>query len=570
MATVGHAYLKIMPSLQGLGRHVRDQVREAEREAPALRLTAQVQTALLREQLRVAAREGDQTAVRLLAELDALPAETQFQRLVHELSGRSVSIKAVADKSVGATVRGLGQLDDGLNRTTAQVTRMRLSVGAAVLKYGAMAAAVGQAVTVLAGIGQVAATASGSLLLVPAAGLAAAAAIGTLKLGVAGFADAVKESDPKKYAEAIKDFAPAMAEAANAAHGLKPALLGVRQEVQQHLFARLASEITGLAGTYLPLLRTGLGKVATGLNAGAGGFAAFAREGRTVGDVTTILDSTSAMFGNLAKGVQPFLQALRDIAAVGAEFLPGFGAGLAGGAQKFADFIAQARQSGQLREWLSAGLSAVGDLVTVLKNLAQVVFAVFSAASTGGDGLLSTLLTLTGQLAAFVNSAQGAAALVQIFDGLHAASAGLLPILVALGQAIVTSIAPAIAQLGPMIGAAFATLAPAIAPLGQVITALVPILGAAAQGLAAVLVPAVAALAPIVAALAPVVAGLVAQLGDALGGAITTLTPALVADSTGRRNTLITEVCDGARSEAGAGGTGGCAAAVGSGSGVAG
>jgi hypothetical protein len=353
VATVGPAYLKIMPSLQALGRHVRDQVRESERDAPALKLTAQLQTALLREQLRVAAREGDQTAIRLLAELDALPAETRFQRLVRELSGKTVSIKAVADKGVGATVRGLSQLDDGLTHTTAQFTRMTLTVGAAVLKYGAMAAAVGQAVTVLGGIGQVALTASGSLLLIPAVGLAAAAAIGTLKFGVAGFADAVKESDPKKYAEAIKDFTPAMGEAANAAYALKPALLGVRQKVQQRLFAGLAAEVTGLAGTYLPLLRTELGKVTTGLNADAGGFAAFAREGRTVGDVGTILDATSATVGNLAKGVQ----ALRDIAAVGAEFLPGFGSGLADGAQRFADFIAQARQSGQLREWLSAGLS---------------------------------------------------------------------------------------------------------------------------------------------------------------------------------------------------------------------
>ncbi|WP_240522209.1 phage tail protein, partial [Amycolatopsis vastitatis] len=422
----------------------------------------------------------------------------------------------------------LGQLDDGLTRTTAQFTRMTLTVGAAVLKYGAMAAAIGQAVTVLGGIGQVALTASGSLLLVPAAGLAAAAAIGTLKLGVAGFADAVKESDPHKYAEAIKDFAPAMAQAANAVHALQPALLGVRQEVQQHLFAGLAADITGLAGTYLPLLRTELGKVATGLNVGAGGFASFAREGRTVADVTSILDATSATVGNLGKGIQPLLQALRDIAAVGAEFLPAFGAGLADGAQRFADFIAQARQSGQMREWLSAGISAVGDLVTVLKNLGQVVYAVFSAANTGGGGLLSTLVTLTGQIAAFVNSAQGATALVQIFDGLHAISTGLLPVLVALGQAIVSSIAPAISQLGPMIGQAFAALAPALAPLGQAIGALAPVLGAAAQALAAVLVPAAAALAPIVAALAPAVAALVGQLGGALGGAITTLTPALV------------------------------------------
>jgi hypothetical protein len=61
-----------------LGRHLRDQVREAERGAPSISLTAQVRTALLKEQLRAAAREGDQTAINLLAELDALPVETGF------------------------------------------------------------------------------------------------------------------------------------------------------------------------------------------------------------------------------------------------------------------------------------------------------------------------------------------------------------------------------------------------------------------------------------------------------------------------------------------------------------
>ncbi len=524
MTTVGHAYFKLLPSLQGLGREIRDQVRQNERTAPTITLSAQVQTALLKEQIRAAAREGNDSAVRLLAELDAVPAETRFQRLMRELSGKSVSIKAVADKSIGSTVRGLGALGDGLNRTTAQFTRMTLSVGAAVLKYGAMAAAVGQAVTVLGGIGSAAATASGALLVVPAAGLAAAAAIATLKLGVSGFADALKESDPAKYAQAIAEFPPAMAAAANAVRALRPELTGLRQDVQQRLFAGLAAEITGLAGTYLPLLRTELGGIADGLNAGAGGLAAFAREGRTVDDVRSILDSTGVSVRAASAGVQPFLQALRDVAAVGAEFLPGFASGFADGAQRFADFISTARQTGQLREWISA----VGDLVTILRNLGQIVFSVFSAASTGGDGLLSTLVAITGQIAAFVQSAQGATALVQIFSGLHAVSTGLLPVLVALGQAVVTSIAPAIAQLGPMIGQALSSLAPALAPLGQILAALAPVAGAAAQALAAVLVPAAGALAPIVAALAPVVADLVGQLGGALGGAITTLAPALV------------------------------------------
>ncbi|MCU1680123.1 MAG: Phage tail length tape-measure protein [Amycolatopsis sp.] len=529
MATVGHAYLKIMPSLQGLGRTLREQVNQAQRDAPAISLTAQVQTALLKEQLRAAAREGDQTAITLLAELDALPAETRFQRLVRKLSGKSVSIKVAADKSLGATTRGLGALNSGLNTSTTEFARTTVAVGASVLKYGALAAAVGQAVTLLGGLGSIAATASGSLLLLPSAGLAAAAIMATLKLGVSGFSDALKESDPKKYADAIKNFAPSMAAAANAARSLRPELLGLRQEVQQHLFAGIAADITGLAGTYLPLLRVELGKVASGLNLGAAGFASFAREGRTVGDVRAILDSSAATVGNLSAGVRPFLQGLRDIAAVGAEFLPALGSGLADGAQKFADFIAAARQSGQLRQWLSAGLSAVGDLVTVLKNLAQVVIAVFAAANTGGGGLLTTLVAVTGQMAAFVRSAQGATALTQIFTGLRAITEGLLPVLVAIGQGIVTSLAPAIAQLGPMIGQAFAAFAPAIAPLGQVIAALAPVLRVAAQALAGALVPAVVALAPIVAALAPAVAEVVGLLGGALGGAITAITPALVA-----------------------------------------
>ncbi|ADJ49028.1 glyoxalase/bleomycin resistance protein/dioxygenase [Amycolatopsis mediterranei S699] len=280
---------------------------------------------------------------------------------------------------------------------------MTLSVGAAVLKYGAMAAA-GQAVTVLGGIGSAAATASGALLVVPAAGLAAAAAIATLKLGVSGFADALKESDPAKYTQAIAEFPPAMAAAANAVRAPRPDLTGLRQDVQQRLFAGLTAEITGRAGTYLPLLRTEteLGGITDGLNAGAGGLAAFAREGRTVDDVRSILDSTGASVRLASAGVQPFLQALLDVAAVGAEFLPGFASGLADGAQRFADFIATARQTGQLREWISAGLSAVGDLVTIRATLGQIVFAVFSSASTGGDGLLSTLVAITGQIAAFV------------------------------------------------------------------------------------------------------------------------------------------------------------------------
>src|SRR2546430_17582635 len=81
-----------MPSLQGLGRELRSQIRESEGDAPPVSLRAELRTARLYEQIRAAAREGDDTAVKLLAELDADKAETQFEGLRRRLSGKTIKL----------------------------------------------------------------------------------------------------------------------------------------------------------------------------------------------------------------------------------------------------------------------------------------------------------------------------------------------------------------------------------------------------------------------------------------------------------------------------------------------
>jgi phage-related protein len=525
---VGHAYLKIMPSLQGLGRHLRDQIRESERTAPAISLTAQVQTALLREQLRVAAREGDQTAIRLLAELDAVPAETQFQALLRRLSGKSVDVKVTTNRAALSQIAGaLSQVSSGADKTALGFVRMSASVGAATLKYAVLAASVGQAIGALGALGGAAVTASGSLLLVPAAGIALAVAMNTAKLGMQGFSEALAESDPAKFAEALNKLAPSARDTALAVRALAPAWSQLRLDVQQRLFAGLSKEVRDLGGLYLPVLRTGLGEMAESLNAGARGFGAFARETQTVTDLRTILDNSATSMGSLSQAVQPFLRALRDIAVVGSDFLPGFASSIGESAQRFAAFIAHARETGQLKEWISQGLSALGELFTILGNLVKIVTTVFAAADAGGVSLLSTLTAVTGSVLAFLRSAEGTQVLHQIFGGLRAIVDGLRPVFAQLGPLLVNSIGPAVAQLGPMLGAALGALAPAIAPLGQIIAALAPVLGAVAQGFAAVLVPAVQALAPIVQALAPALAEVAGLLGGAIGDAIRAVAPAL-------------------------------------------
>ncbi|MBM7771722.1 phage-related protein [Actinokineospora baliensis] len=529
MATVGHAYLKVLPSLQGLGRHLRDQIRTAESGAPAISLTAQVQTALLREQLRIAAREGDQTAVRLLAELDALPAQTRFQALLRQLSGQSVSVRVVVDRSLGTAVRGSLALSRGMGEVTASTTRAIAVTGAATLRYAALTAAVGGAVGTLGGLGSAAATASGALLLIPAAGLAAVAVVQTLRLGTEGLSEALAATDPVAFAAAVAGMPPPMRATAEAVRALRPEFTSLQLGVQERLFAGLAGEVSTLGARYLPILRTGTVEVADALNAGALGVGAFLREARTGADLSVIFGNSATAAGRLSGAVQPLLQALRDIAAVGSGFLPEFAGGLTDATQRFAAFVAQARASGQLQEWMREGLAALRELGTLLGNIAGIAAAVFRAANTSGASFLTTVNAVTGSVLAFLRSAEGQTALTQVFGGIAAIARGLDPILRALGDALTTSIAPAVAALGPQLGQALATTAGAVGPLAAAAAQLAPLAGAVALAFADLLLPASEALAPLFAELTGPLSTVAGLLAGAVGDAIRATTPAAVA-----------------------------------------
>lgn len=490
---------------------------------------AQIQTTLVRAQLAALAREGDRTALRLLAQLDSTAAEGEFAALRRRLSGHTVTIRAALDRSVGASVRGLARLDHGVTRLTGSITAHTATVGAATLRYAALAGGIAQALGLMGGLGAAAGTAAGSLLVVPAVGIAAAAALGALRLGVDGLNDALTAGTPADYAKAVADFPPAMRETTDAVRALRPQLDGLRLDVQTALFAGLGGEVSRLGDRYLPVLRAGLVGIAQGYNQAARQAAGFAAEARTVDDVRLILDNTSSSVRALAGGIGPLLRAVRDVAAVGSDFLPGFASGIGESTERFAQFIATARQTGQLREWLSAGLSALGDLANVLGNLARIVAAILSAANSQGAGLLVTLHALTDGMLAYLRSAEGTRALSQFFSGLGAVASALLPLLVEVGRVAGSVLAPAVAQLGPLVAAGLGVLVGAVEPAGRVLAALVPLAGTAAQALASLLVPAIELLAGVTAELAPAVSVLVGELvGGALADGVRELAPALV------------------------------------------
>ncbi|XVV06344.1 phage tail protein [Actinosynnema sp. CA-248983] len=529
MAVVGHAFLKILASVEGIGTALDRAVDRAERTAPSVSLGVDLRVAELHAQIEAALRAAADRRVTVPVAADTRPAERDVESLRRAESDRSIRLAVTLDRSVGAAVRGLAALDEGVTRSTATITRHTSAVGLSTLRYAALAAAAGQVVTVLGGLGATAATASGSLLLLPAAGIAAAVALNVLRLGTTGLADALAATDPAAFAEAVAEMPPAMQATARAVRELQGEFAGVRLDVQQRLFADLGREVADLGALHLPAAREGLGDMADSLNATARGFGLFAREAQTVADVRTILNNSATAMGKLAGGVAPVLSGLRDIAAVGSSFLPALASGLAEGASSFGEFIAQARQTGQLEQWISGGLSALGELFTLLGNIVRIVGAVFAAADAGGASLLGTLNALTGSLAAFLSTGEGSVALQQLFAALGEIASGLLPLLVAVARTVATVVVPAVAQLGPQLAQALGVLADGVGPAGQILASLTPLAGAAAQAFASLLVPALGAVAGVTAELAPAVQTVVGELvGGALPDAVRELSPALI------------------------------------------
>lgn len=402
-----------------------------------------------------------------------------INREIDKIDGRKATVKIDVDKSLGDSIVKVAMLGRALGT---------LAIPAALIS----------SLPTVAALGAAAVQAAGAVALIPAAGVAAGAAVATLKLGFKGFGDAVGDN-PKKAAEALAKLAPAARETAKEVSALAPAWRQVQQAVQQRLFDGLAAQLKSISGTYLPYVRDALTGVAAGFNTTALSVGKLLTAPRTVSAISDALANVRSALQNALGAVRPFLSAFIDMAAVGSKFLPALGTGLANVATKFANFIAQARNTGALADFIQGGITAIGQLGRIVTNVGSILLSIFRSSQTAGANLLQTLQDLTGGIAAFLRSVQGQSALQSFFGGIRDGIEAIKPGLAALGTAIVG----VIKQLGDAgvlkaAGQAFTAIAQQVAPLitmmGNLAGPLATVLKLVGQ-LAPVLVPAAAALA---------------------------------------------------------------------------
>ncbi|MGE4164067.1 MAG: hypothetical protein AB7G23_20260 [Vicinamibacterales bacterium] len=333
----------------------------------------------------------------------------RFERKLDQLDGKRIE----AEVKVKVDDANLRKLDKGLGDSVIHIA----ALGKA-LKAIAIPASVVAAAPQLASLGAAAVSASGAVGLLPAAGAAAAAVFATLKLGTQGLGDAFKAAasgDAKALAEALKNLSPAARDLVLAVRDIGPAWKTLQLDVQEKLLAGLGTELRKLSGTYLPVLQRGLTGIASALNDGARALSAWALQSSTVQAIARILDNTTTAMQRLSPAAANVAAALTDIADVGSEFLPGLASGITGATERFREFVAAARESGELRAWIQGGIDTLGELWQITKNVASALGGLFDAAELGGVDVLGALERATRGLAEAINSIEGQQDIATVF-----------------------------------------------------------------------------------------------------------------------------------------------------------
>ena len=232
-----------------------------------------------------------------------------------------------------------------------------------------------------------------------------------------GVADASKKTSAAVL-EANKAMAllgPNAQDVVNTLVSLKPTFQDFRTAISQPLLQGVSQEIRTLVSTDLPILQSGMARIATSLNQNFGQLTKSLTSGQSQGLLDRILGNTADAQSRLTAAIDPIVRALGTLTAAGSDALPRIADDIAKISERFANFIDAADKDGRLDKWINDGVTGFEHLGSILLNLAKS-FTDITGAAGGGAGLLGTLDTLTGKLHDFLSSDAGQAKLREFFQ----------------------------------------------------------------------------------------------------------------------------------------------------------
>ena len=435
---VGSAYVGVLPSLRGFQSRIRADIRSNFPDGLSIDIIPRLDTATMRAQAEAAARAAGQT-VQFRASLDR--------------------------KSLSDSIKGISLLSSGL-------------------KTLALPAAAVAATPYLLSLASSAVQAGGAVALLPALAVGAAAGVAVLTFGLSNLGDALGPTGTPaqlaKVNEALEKLSPSARETVGALREVSPQFDAMKLNVQQQLFEGLGSRVSALADRYLPLLSRQLGNLAAKYNAAAQSSVNVLMTPQSLVDTSVGLNNLNLATGQAARSAGPLTQAFRDLAVVGSEFLPAMGTGLANAAIRFRDFIAAARESGQLRIWIQQGIDVFRLLGSIAFNVGSILSSAFGAARGSGESFLTTIDRVTERMAIGLKTPAGAAELRSFFEGTRTVVGLLIDKVVLLWPAITAgagALAAVLIEAGPLSAVLFSIVTFGLVPLLRAVEFLAPVLG---------------------------------------------------------------------------------------------
>ena len=355
---------------------------------------------------------------------------------------------------------------------------------------GAAGAAAGGALPLLAGL----VVAVESVL--PAAALATSGlltlklATATVQIAMIGVKDAIAtafdpDATPEELAESMKKLGPHARDFVKELQGMRKGFKAIQIDVQNRLFANLDKSLERTAKAVLPSLHGALDRTADSLNDMARGAATAAQELGERGILGSALASSTKAMSELERIPGQAVTAFGQLAAAAGPAMEGLAKRVGGAADRIAEKLSKAFESGALEEAINIAVSNLDQLFRSIGNIGKGIGNIFKTLSVDGEGLFGTLekvtqafedLTASKEFEGALKALSGTMKVLveTVLPLLKDAFAALLPIFEIIAPPIQNLIkhlgvelAPVIEELKPVLeelGIAFGKLIPVLEP----------------------------------------------------------------------------------------------------------
>lgn len=198
----------------------------------------------------------------------------------------------------------------------------------------------------------------------------------------------------------------------NALMNVQGPIQGLRNLVQDRIFAGLDTELLSLTSEAMPTFERGLGAIGDAWNGSFREIFRLAKDKDNLGIIERIFGNTADAQKILTNGLEPLTTGLLTLTEAGTDVLPRLAEGFNTVAERFSAFITAADEDGRLNEWIDEGLTAFGHLGETMLNLGKIFKGITDATS---GSFLANLERWTTKWATWINSVEGQTALKDFF-----------------------------------------------------------------------------------------------------------------------------------------------------------